>query len=111
MSNECCNTNNQVVLTPEVKKIITESPFLALATISKSGQPHLIVIGKAKEIKDDNCLVFGVYKMNKTQENISETGIMQVAAASGKSGYRLTGKACIKKSDVIFLAEKVESLL
>lgn len=111
MNNECCNMNNRIVLTPEVKKIIEESPFLALATISKAGQPHLIVVGKAKEVRDDNCLVFGVYKMNKTQENIAETGVMQVAAASGKSGYRLTGKACVKESDVIFLPEKVESLL
>lgn len=111
MSNECCNTDNQVVLTPEIKKIITESPFLALATISKAGQPHLIIVGKVKEIRDDNSLIFGVYKMNKTKENIAETGTMQVAAASGKSGYRLTGKACIKESDVIFNAEKIESLL
>jgi len=111
MNNECCNTNNQAVLTPEVRKIITDSPYLALATISKAGQPHLIVVGKAKEIKDDNCLVFGVYKMNKTQENIAETGIMQVAAAAGKAGYRLSGKACVKENEVIFLAEKIEALL
>lgn len=111
MDNGCCNANNQAVLTSEVKKVIAESPFLALATISKAGRPHLIIVGKAKEIKDDNCLVFGVYKMKKTQENISETGMMQVAAASEKSGYRLTGKACIQVNEIAFLVEKVESLL
>ena len=103
--------SNEIVFTEDVKKVITESPFLALATISKAGQPHLIVVGKAKEIREDNCMVFGVYKMVKTQENITETGIMQVAASSGKSGYRLTGKASIKESDLIFLVDKVEALL
>ncbi|MGE5606097.1 MAG: hypothetical protein ACM3YE_10430 [Bacteroidota bacterium] len=46
-------------MTPEVKKIIEESPFLALATNSKAGQTHLIVVGKTKEIRDDNCAYFG----------------------------------------------------
>lgn len=42
-------------------------PFLALNTVSKEGQPHLIVVGQAKEIRDDDMLIFGVYKMVKTR--------------------------------------------
>lgn len=110
MSNDCCNANKAPVLSDEVKKILIESPFVALATMSREGKPHLIVVGKVKEIKDD-LLIFGVYKMNKTRQNIEETGAMQVAVAQGKAGYRLSGKACVKDGEVHFLAEQAESLL
>lgn len=99
------------VLTTETKKIISESPFIALTSISSEGIPHLIIVGKVQEIIDDHTLVFGVYKMDKTKQNISETGLLQVAVASGKAGYRFTGKADVQEQEVLFSIEKVESLL
>lgn len=102
---------SSAILSEEIKKVITESPFVAVASISKEGVPHLIIVGKAKEIRDDNVLVFGVYKMNTTKSNISETGLLQVAVASGKAGYRFTGKACVKDAEILLAVEKAESLL
>ncbi|HHW42401.1 pyridoxamine 5'-phosphate oxidase family protein [Desulfofundulus thermobenzoicus] len=106
-----CEAGCGAVLTPEIKKVIAESPFLALNTISKDGQPHLIVVGQAKDVREDDTLVFGVYKMVKTRQNLSETGLMQVAAVSGKVGYRLTGKATARDDEVLFKVEKAEALL
>ncbi len=102
---------SHAILSDEMKKIISESPFVAIASISGEGAPHLIIVGKAKEIRDENVLVFGVYKMDTTQSNISETGLLQVAVASGKAGYRFTGKACVQGSEVLLSVEKAESLL
>lgn len=99
------------ILTPEIKETITKAPFLTLVSVSKAGEPHAIIVGKVKEIKSDNVLVFGIYKMKKTRENLSETGFLQVAAVAGKSGYRLTGKANFTDSEVIVNIEKAESLL
>lgn len=99
------------ILTEEIKKNISESPFIALVSISNEGIPHLIVVGKVQEIKDENTLVFGVYKMDKTRKNISETGLLQVAAASGKSGYRFIGKAHVQENKILFSIETIESLL
>lgn len=99
------------MLTPEIKEVITQSPFIPIATVSKEGQPHLIVVGKVKEIRSDDTLVFGIYKMVKTRENLAETGIMQAAAVVGKKGYRFIGKAHAEEKEVILKVEKVEALL
>lgn len=107
MACECCGP----VLSAEIKNAISSAPFLTLVSLSKEGAPHTIVVGKAKEIKDDATLVFGVYKMQKTRENLVETGFLQVAAVAGKSGYRLTGKAHATDSEVVFHVDTSESLL
>lgn len=102
---------SNLVLTPEIKKIVSESSYIALASVSKEGNPHLIVAGKVKEIRDENTFVFGIYKMDKTRQNISETGYLQVAAVSGKAGYRFIGKACVEEKDILFSIENIEALL
>jgi predicted pyridoxine 5'-phosphate oxidase superfamily flavin-nucleotide-binding protein len=107
MSYECCGP----ILSPVVKDTIINAPFLALVSVSKEGKPHTIVVGKVKEIKEDDTLIFGIYKMQKTRENLSETGFLQVAAVVGKSGYRITGNASFTDSEVILTVETVESLL
>lgn len=103
-----------MVLTDEIKSFSKEVPFVPISTTSKDGKPHLIVVGKVKEIRDDDILVFGVYKMEKTQQNISDNGLMQVVLADtseAPKGYRLCGKACIEDKDVLFKVESVEGLL
>lgn len=107
----CGPEGKGAVLTPEIKEVISQSPFLALTTVSRDGQPHLIVVGKVKEIRDGDTLVFGVYGMKKTRQNLSETGLLQVAAVSGKVGYRFSGKATFTESEVFFTVEKADSLL
>lgn len=99
------------IITDDVKKAITESPFVTLTTVSKAGEPHTIIVGKAKEIKDDDSVSFGIYKMVKTQENLNDSNYMEVVFAAGKLGFRLTGKACAKDGDIVFIAEKANTLL
>lgn len=87
--------------------------MIPIVTVSPQGEPHLIVVAQAKEIKDD-ALGFGIYKMERTQENIKDNGSMQVAVATlegGPKGVRLTGKASIEGQVVWFKPEKAEVLL
>ena len=107
---DCCSHEN-AVLTPEIKEVVGQAPFVPITTISGDGQPHLIVVGKVKEIRGNNTLVFGVYKMEKTRRNLAETGLMQVAAVSGKKGYRLSGRARVEGEEVLLTVDKAESLL
>jgi uncharacterized protein len=102
---------NQTVITSEMKEVLTQSPFIALTSVSKAGHPHLIVVGKVKEIKGENVLVFGVYKMNQTRENLAETGLVQVVAVSGKSGYRFSGGASFSETEIHCIIEEIEPLL
>ena len=111
MSNELKTTNGLVKLTNEMKDVILASPFIALVSVAKGGAPHLIVVGKVKKITDDSHLLFGVYKMDKTRENLAETGCLQVAVVSGKIGYRFTGKAVAQNEEVVFSIEQVAALL
>ncbi|HBV98215.1 MAG: pyridoxamine 5-phosphate oxidase [Peptococcaceae bacterium BICA1-7] len=107
---DCCAHHN-TVLTPEIKEVVGQAPFIPIATVSGDGQPHLIVAGKVKEIRGDNTIVFGVYKMEKTRRNIAESGLMQVAAVSGKKGYRLSGRASVEGEEVLLTVYTAESLL
>jgi uncharacterized protein len=103
-----------MVITEDIKKMIPEAPFVPIVTVSMQGESHLIVVGQVKEIKENDVLAFGIYKMEKTQQNIQQTGLMQVAIVSktdGPKGIRLSGKACVEDKLVLFKAEKAEALL
>jgi len=106
-----CESGCAAILTQEMKDVISRSAFIPVTTVSREGQPHLIVVGRVKEIPSGDTLVLGVYKMAKTRENIAETGIMQVAAVVEKKGYRFTGKARVEGDKVFFTIEKAEALL
>lgn len=102
-----------MIITDEIKNVFTQSPFISIATISSKGEPHMIVVGKG-EIMDGDILSFGIYKMEKTQQNIKNNDIMQVVVATtegGPKGFRLTGKASIKDSSILFKADKAEAML
>ncbi|GAB6172230.1 pyridoxamine 5'-phosphate oxidase family protein [Paradesulfitobacterium aromaticivorans] len=103
-----------MVITETIQQVIKEAPIVPIVTVSAQGEPHLIVVGQVKEIREDDVLAFGIYKMDKTQQNIQENGAMQVVIASkadGPKGYRLLGKASIKDKEVLFKAEAAEVLL
>lgn len=106
-----CGVGSNAVLTQEMKDVISQSPFIPITTISTGGQPHLIVVGRVKEIPSDDTLIFGVYKMLKTRQNLADTGVIQAAAVAGKKGYRFTGKGIVEGDRVIFTVEKAEALL
>lgn len=103
-----------MVISQEIKDLIEQAPMVPIATVSASGEPHLIVVGKVKEVRESDTLTFGVYKMEKTQQNIKANGLMQVIIAvreGGSKGYRLSGKATVDGSLVLFKAEQSEKLL
>ena len=103
-----------MVITKEMKELILQAHTVSIVTVSHKGEPHLIIVGEVKEVRDDNTLVFGIYKMQATQQNIRDNGKMQVAIATkdgGPKGYRLSGQASIEEQQVLFKVEKVESLL
>lgn len=103
--------NTLAVLSPEVKEVVLASPFLALVSVSGQGEPHLIVVGKVKQITNEGQLVFGVYKMEKTQQNLLETGCLQAVAVAGQQGYRFTGKAIVQNGELIFTIQTTTALL
>ncbi len=39
-----------MVLTEDIKDVISKAPFVPLVTVSAKGEPHLIVVGKVAEI-------------------------------------------------------------
>ncbi len=103
-----------MVITEEIKDVISKAPFVPLVTVSEKGEPHLIVVGKVAEIREGDVLAFGIYKMEVTQQNIKENGKMQVLIATmegGPKGFRLIGRASIEDKLVLFKAEKAEALL
>ncbi|MEL7564248.1 MAG: pyridoxamine 5'-phosphate oxidase family protein [Dehalobacterium sp.] len=102
-----------MIITDEIKDLVVKAPFIPLVTVSPQGEPHIIVVGKG-EIGEEDTLSFGIYKMEKTQQNIRANEKMQVVIATmegGPKGFRLTGKACIKDKFVLFKAETAEPLL
>lgn len=103
-----------MIITQEIKDLAAKAPFIPITTVSTQGEPHLIVVGKVAEIREEDVLGFGIYKMELTRQNIKENGLMQVIIASmegGPKGFRLTGKACTDEKMVLFKAEKAEGLL
>lgn len=103
-----------MIIDQKMKELIEAAPMVPIATVSASGEPHLIVVGKVKEVRENDILAFGIYKMEKTQRNIKANGLMQVVIATregGPKGYRLTGKASLDGSLVLFKAELSEKLL
>lgn len=102
-----------MIITEEIKDLISKAPLVPIVTVSPQGEPHLIVVAQVKEIKDD-ALGFGIYKMERTQANIKDNGRMQVVVATlegGPKGVRLTGNASVEGQMVWFKPEKAEVLL
>ena len=103
-----------MVITKEIKELISKTQTVSIVTVSDEGEPHLIIVGKVAEVRDEDTLVFGIYKMEVTQQNIRDNGKMQVAIATmdgDPKGYRLSGLASIDEKQVLFKVEKVELLL
>ncbi len=105
------NSKGLIAITAEMKEVLLASAFIALVSVSEEGRPHLIVVGKVKAIKDDSRLVFGVYKMDITRKNLSQTDFLQVVAVSGKVGYRFSGNATVQGEELVFSIQQVDTLL
>jgi predicted pyridoxine 5'-phosphate oxidase superfamily flavin-nucleotide-binding protein len=101
-----------MVINEEAKKIIEGSSFLTLVTVNSDGTPHPIIAGKGA-VSGDN-VIFGIYKMEKTQENILGNNKAQVLGAllsGGPKGIRLSGTAKAEDKKLIFSAVKADKLI
>jgi hypothetical protein len=105
-----------MVMTEEAKRVVRESAFLVLVTVNPDGSPHPIVAGKGEV--DGDTVVFGVYKMERTQRNIASNAAAQVlgaVTAGGPLGFRLYGNAAIGEVDgnrkIVFTVSAMDELL
>ena len=102
-----------MIITEEIKEIIRDTSFLSLVTVNADGTPHLIIAGKG-EVSGDT-VVFGIYKMERTQANLKSNANAWIAGATkgqGKpKGVRLTGTAAVQEKKLIFTSTKAEALI
>jgi hypothetical protein len=101
-----------MVIDDDVKKVIEGSAFLSLVTLGEDGVPHPIIAGKGEVAGE--TVVFGIYKMEVTQKNLSRNSNAWIVGATktdGPRGYRLTGTAAVKDKHLIFTPRKAEKLI
>ena len=102
-----------MVITEEVKEIVQGTAFLSLVTINEDGTPHPIIAGKGEVAGD--TVIFGIYKMEKTQANLlknSDAWVVGATRAEGKpKGVRLTGTAAAQDKKLVFTVAKAEQLI
>ncbi len=101
-----------MIITEDVKRVIEDSAFITLVTQREDGTPHPIIAGKG-EVAGDTVL-FGIYKMEVTQKNLSNYPKAIIVACSKEpelKGYRLTGTAMSNGKKLVFCPEKVEALI
>jgi predicted pyridoxine 5'-phosphate oxidase superfamily flavin-nucleotide-binding protein len=104
---------NPMSITEEIKRVIQETAFLSLVTVNSDGSPHLIIAGKGEVAGD--AVIFGIYKMERTQANLLKNKNVWIAAATmtgGKpKGYRLIGAAEVTDKQLIVRVTKAEDLI
>jgi hypothetical protein len=101
-----------MVIDDDIKKVIEGTAFLSLVTIGADGLPHPIIAGKGEVIGEN--IIFGIYKMELTQKNLSQNNkawVVGAIRAEGPKGYRLTGTAAVKDKQLIFTPDKAEKLI
>jgi hypothetical protein len=101
-----------MVIDDDIKKVVEGSAFLSLVTLGPDGVPHPIIAGKG-EVSGEN-IVFGIYKMDITQKNLSKNNNAWVVGATktdSPRGYRLSGTAAANGKQLIFTPDKAEKLI
>ncbi|MDR0598101.1 MAG: pyridoxamine 5'-phosphate oxidase family protein [Treponema sp.] len=101
-----------MVITEDIKGIITGAAVITLVTVNADGTPHPIIAGKG-EVEGDK-VIFGIYKMVVTQENIKKNNKAWVVAGTmdqAPKGCRLAGTAVAQEKKLIFTASKAEELI
>lgn len=101
-----------MIINEEVKAVIKSSAFISIITMNPDNTPHPIIVGSGEVVGE--TIVFGIYKMETTQKNLTTNPNAWVMGASkdGKpKGYRLTGTAQSNGKQLIFTAEKAEAMI
>jgi hypothetical protein len=101
-----------MVINDDIKRVVEGSAFLSLVTVNADGTPHPIIAGKGEV--SGGSVVFGIYKMERTQKNLASSNGAWVVAATmdgGPKGYRLAGTAKADGKQLIFTPDNAEPLL
>lgn len=101
-----------MIITTEIESAIKATAFIPLITMNPDGTPHPIIAGRGEVVGD--TVVFGIYKMEQTQKNLTANSSAWAMAATmdGKPvGYRLTGAAEADGKQLKLHVEKVEKLI
>lgn len=43
-----------MIISQEIKELIGQVPLVPIATVSDNGEPHLIVVGNVKEVREND---------------------------------------------------------
>jgi general stress protein 26 len=101
-----------MAITEDVKGIIEGAAVITLVTVNADGTPHPIIAGKGEV--DGSKVIFGIYKMVVTQENLKRNNKAWVVAGTKDQkprGCRLTGTAVAQEKKLIFTVSKAEELI
>jgi general stress protein 26 len=101
-----------MVITEDIKGIIEGAAVITLVTVNADGTPHPIIAGKGEV--DGDKVIFGIYKMVVSQENLKKSSNAWVVAGTKDQkprGCRLTGTAAAQEKKLIFTASKAEELI
>ena len=101
-----------MIVTNEMKSVIEHSSFIALGTMNEDNTTHPIVVGGGKVV--DDTIVFGIYKMEVTQQNLVKRNSMWVLAATldaSPKGFRFSGTAKANGKELVFSVEKAETMI
>jgi hypothetical protein len=101
-----------MLISDEIKRVVAGSAFIALVTLNPDGTAHPIIAGKG-EVADDQ-VIFGIYKMEKTQANLlrdKRAWLVGATKDDGPKGFRLSGTAEAQGKKLIFTVSNAETLL
>lgn len=101
-----------MILSDSIKTVVESSPFITLVTLGLDGNPHPIIVGKGSVT--ETAIIFGIYKMEITQKNLTVNPNAWIVAATkdgGPKGYRLSGTAVAEGKELIFTPVKEETLI
>jgi hypothetical protein len=102
-----------MVLDDDVRRVVEGTAFLSLVTVGEDGLPHPIIAGKG-EVSGET-IVFGIYKMERTQKNLARDKRAWVCGATMNGGeprgYRIGGTAAAEGGRLVFTPECAEKLI
>jgi len=90
-----------VTLTDEIKKSLTGTKTVFLATAGRDSTPNVVPIGAFK-LLDDGTLLISDQFFNKTLRNMKENPKVALSWWGEKGGFQIKGTVTIHTSDDIF---------
>src|SRR5690349_16114003 len=90
--------NTQPILTPDMKRVVTEQRLGFVATVCRDGTPNLSPKGTTT-VWDDEHLVFADIRSPRTVQNLSENAVAEVNVVDPirRKGFRFKGRATLHR--------------